>query len=132
MRILFVHQNFPGQYLRLAKTLVERGDCEVYALGDQKNISNRQQIAGVKLAGYPTPAPAGEATHHYIKPLESAVRRGQAVVKACLELKKRGIAPDVIYAHPGWGEALFLKDIFPNAKLTLYCEFYYQARGRDV
>jgi len=60
------------------------------------------------------------------------VRRGQMVVRACLELKKRGFVPDAIYAHPGWGEALFLKDVFPDARLTLYCEFYYRAKGADV
>jgi glycosyltransferase involved in cell wall biosynthesis len=67
-----------------------------------------------------------------VAPLESAVRRGQAVVRACIELKKRGFTPDIIHAHPGWGEALFLKDVFPDARLTVYCEFYYRARGSDV
>ncbi len=37
-----------------------------------------------------------------------------------------------MFAHIGWGEALFLKDIFPEAKLLLYCEFFYRARGADT
>lgn len=67
-----------------------------------------------------------------VRPLEAAVRRGQAVVRACLELKKQGFVPDIVYAHPGWGEALFLRDLYPDARITLYCEFFYRARGADV
>jgi glycosyltransferase involved in cell wall biosynthesis len=132
MKILFVHQNFPGQYRHVAAALAQTPGWEVAALGDVKNIKQRPAIPGVKLAGYPSPQPATPRTHHYVTPLEGAVRRGQAVAKACIELKKRGFTPDLIHAHPGWGEALFLKDVFPDARLTLYCEFFYRARGSDV
>ena len=30
------------------------------------------------------------------------------------------------------GESLFLKEVWPNAKLGLYCEFFYSPRGLDV
>lgn len=132
MKILFVHQNFPGQNRHIAAVLAQTPGWEVVALGDPQNIKQRPAIPGVKLAGYATPASASPRTHHYVAPLESAVRRGQMVVRACLDLKKRGFTPDIIYAHPGWGEALFLKDVFPAARLTVYCEFYYRARGSDV
>ena len=42
------------------------------------------------------------------------------------------VTPDVILAHPGWGETLFLKDIFPGVPLLSYCEFYYHGRGADI
>lgn len=132
MKILFVHQNFPAQYRWLADTLSKDKNWQVMALGEAGNIKRRGSLPGVNTAGYAAPQPASQQTHHYVKPLEGAVRRGQAVVRACLELKKRGFTPDLIYAHPGWGEALFLKDVFPAARLTLYCEFYYRATGRDV
>jgi len=132
MKILFVHQNFPAQYRHVAAALARTPGWEVVALGDTLNIKQRPAIPGVRLAGYGTPATASPHTHHYVKSLESAVRRGQMVVRACLELKKRGFVPNAIYAHPGWGEALFLKEVFPEARLTLYCEFYYRAKGGDV
>jgi glycosyltransferase involved in cell wall biosynthesis len=132
VKILFVHQNFPGQYGRLAAALAQRADCQVVALGERKNITNRPTIPGVRLGGYASPKAPAAHTHRYVRPLEGAVYRGQAVVRACLDLKNRGFVPDVIYAHPGWGEALFLKDVFPDARLTLYCEFYYHARDHDV
>jgi glycosyltransferase involved in cell wall biosynthesis len=132
MKILFVHQNFPAQFRFLAETLGQDKRNQVMALGDAGNLKQRGTIPGVSVAGYPPPASAAAHTHHYVRPLEGAVRRGQAVVRACLELRKRGFVPDIIYAHPGWGEALFLKDIYPDARLTLYCEFYYRAKGADV
>src|SRR5687768_10385405 len=132
MKALFIHQNFPGQYRHIAAALAATSGWEVYGLGDLQNVRQRPAIPGVKVTAYGSPQPASAKTHHYVKPLEGAVRRGQAVVRACLELKKRGFVPDLVYAHPGWGEALFLRDVYPNARITLYCEFYYRATGRDV
>jgi glycosyltransferase involved in cell wall biosynthesis len=132
MKILFVHQNFPAQYRFLAATLAQDKRWQVVALGDARNLKQRGTIPGVSVAGYAPPVAASERTHHYVRPLEGAVRRGQAVVRACLELRKRGFEPDIVYAHPGWGEALFLKDLYPDARLTLYCEFYYRAKGADL
>lgn len=132
MNILFIHQNFPGQYRYLATTLALDKKIRVVGLGEAGNVKKNMKLPGVTACGYPAPAPATAATHHYVRPLESAVRRGQAVARACMGLKDKGFVPDVVYAHPGWGEALFLRDVFPKAKITLYCEFYYQTEGADV
>lgn len=35
-------------------------------------------------------------------------------------------------AHPGWGEALFLRDVYPDAKHIYYFEYYYHGVGGDV
>lgn len=132
MKILFIHQNFPGQYRYLATTLAANKQIQVVGLGEAENVKKNMKLPGVTACGYPAPASANAQTHHYVKPLESAVRRGQAVARACMGLKEKGFVPDVIYAHPGWGEALFLRDVFPKAKITLYCEFYYRNEGADV
>jgi glycosyltransferase involved in cell wall biosynthesis len=47
-------------------------------------------------------------------------------------LRAEGFVPDVIVAHPGWGESLFVKEVWPNARLGIYCEFFYHAEGADV
>lgn len=133
MRILFVHQNFPGQYKHLAPALADDPGNEVVAIGDQANLHRAQGLhPRLRLCAYPSPQGAGAEIHHYLRSTESAVRRGQAVARAALELKKQGFTPDVICAHPGWGEALFLKDVFPAARLVLYLEFYYRAQGSDM
>jgi glycosyltransferase involved in cell wall biosynthesis len=33
--------------------------------------------------------------------------------------------PDLIVAHPGWGESLFAKEIYTHARLVHYVEFHY-------
>ena len=133
MRILFVHQNFPGQYKHLAPALADDPAHEVVAIGDQANLQRARGLhPRLRLVAYPSPQGASAQSHHYLRSTESAVRRGQAVARTALELKSRGFTPDVICAHPGWGEALFLKDVFPAAKLVLYLEFYYRSQGSDM
>lgn len=136
VNILFVHQNFPGQYKHLAPAMAQQKGNTVVALGEKKNLKQQSvqtlSQAGVKVIGYDTPQGASSSTHHYIRGLEAAVRRGQGVVRVTLELRKQGFIPDVVCAHPGWGEALYLKDIFPEAKHLYFLEFFYRARGSDV
>jgi glycosyltransferase involved in cell wall biosynthesis len=129
---LFVHQNFPGQFVHIAKALAERGDT-VVAIGEEKRLKQRGMIhPRIRLVGYPEPGGAGPKTHHYLQGLEGHVRRGQAVFRLAQGLVKDGLKPDVVVAHPGWGETLFLKDIFPRARHVQYLEFFYRAHGADV
>jgi len=129
MRILFVHQNFPGQFRHLAPALVERGH-EVTAFSIQPDAS--AQWHGVRVIRY---APRRHSTpdiHPWLADFETKTIRGEAAFRAALQLKEGGYAPDVIVAHPGWGESLFLKDVWADAKLGLYCELHYRDRGADL
>jgi hypothetical protein len=67
-----------------------------------------------------------------VRLFENSVIYGQQTVRACHELAKDGFRPDVIVAHPGWGEALFLKDVYPKVPLLNFCEFYYRGHGADI
>ena len=58
--------------------------------------------------------------------------RADAVAKLCLELRGKGINPDLIIAHPGWGETFFLKEVWADSKLINYFEFWYNTRNSDV
>jgi glycosyltransferase involved in cell wall biosynthesis len=100
----------------------------VIGLGDRQN----PVPPGPEYLRYPAPEAAGEKTHRYLRPVEAAVRRGQAVARALVALKQRGFVPDIICCHPGWGEGLFLRDVFPDAKQLHYCEYYYRSGGGDV
>lgn len=132
MKFLFVHQNFPGQFRHVARALAEAGH-DVVGLGDAANVSQRPSLhPGIKLLAYRHERKGGQATHHYLRDYEGAIRRGQTVVRAALELKRHGFIPDVIVAHPAWGEALFLKDVFPDARHHYYFEFFYRGTEGDV
>jgi glycosyltransferase involved in cell wall biosynthesis len=70
--------------------------------------------------------------HPWVSDFETKVIRGEALFRAGLQLKSKGYVPDVVIAHPGWGESLFVKEVWPDAKLGIYCEFFYAPRGADT
>jgi glycosyltransferase involved in cell wall biosynthesis len=132
VRLLFVHQNFPGQYRHLAAHYAAAGAHEVVCIGEKANVlRQRPALPGAKLLAYelaelkPAPSPF-EAS------VLRAIHRARAVAAGAARLRQAGFRPDVIFAHIGWGEALFLKDLFPAAKLLLFCEFFYRAHGADM
>jgi glycosyltransferase involved in cell wall biosynthesis len=126
--ILFVHRYFPGQFRLLSSYLAKRN--RVVALRDARSDPG-EESSQIRCLTYEA-APASVSTHHYVRGTEAAVRRGQAVARAALTLRRQGFRPRIIFAHPGWGEALYLKDMFPDAKLVGLFEFYYHARGADI
>lgn len=130
MRALFLHQNFPGQFRHVAPALALNPEHQVVAVGETANLKRQAQPAGVRLVGYEAPKP-GSGAHHYLRKAEASVRRGQAVARTLLALRQQGFVPDVVCAHPGWGEALYVKDVFPDARLLAYCEFYYRSTGAN-
>lgn len=129
MNILFIHQNFPGQFKHLAPALVEAGH-KVLAMTLQKD--RPEQWMGVQMVPYATSRGSTPEVHPWVSDFETKVIRSEACFRAALQLKGQGFMPDVIIAHPGWGESLFLKEVWPEARLGIYCEFFYHARGADV
>ncbi|MEN0074824.1 MAG: glycosyltransferase family 4 protein [Paracraurococcus sp.] len=128
MRVLFVHQNFPAQYRHVAPALARRPGVQVLALSETEG----EALPGVRHVRYKPPAAGQEGTHRYLRRLENATYRGQQVARACLALKEHGFTPDLVCCHPGWGEGLFLRDVWADARLLYYYEFYYAAAGGDV
>ena len=129
MNILFVHQNFPGQFKFLAPALVQQGHT-VVAMTMQKSSGAPWQ--GVKLVHYAVSRGTTPNVHPWVADFETKTIRGEACFKAALQMKQAGFEPDVIIAHHGWGESLFIKDVWPKAKLAVYCEFFYHPEGADV
>lgn len=128
MKVLLIHQNFPGQLRHIAEHLRSRHDVELLAVGRD----TAPGLEGVELLRYRPSRQAGHQTHPYLLGFEDAVLHGQAVVRLLQPMAERGYCPDVILAHPGWGETLFIRDLFPNARLVHYCEFYYHSKGADA
>lgn len=124
--ILFVHQNFPAQFKYLAPYLVTKG-YSVSALALKEVNSGFWN--GVHVYHYTLKRGSTNQIHPWVGDYEAKVIRGEAVFHRASEMKANGYVPDLIMAHPGWGEALFLKNVWPNAKLALYGEIYYQPEG---
>lgn len=128
MKVLFIHQNFPGQFIHLSAELARDSGNQVVAL----TLSDRPVPPGVQVRCYQMLRPAATETHYLLRNQENHILRAEACAAAALKLKQDGFEPDIIVAHPGWGEALFIKDVYPRAKLLIYCEYYYAAEGQDV
>lgn len=129
MNILFVHQNFPGQFKHLAPALAQAGH-RVVAMSMKKNTPT--QWRGVQIHPYRASRSSTKEIHPWLVDFETKVIRGEAALQQARLLQEAGFNPDIIIAHPGWGESLFLKDVWPAAKLSIYCEFFYNAEGGDV
>lgn len=129
MRVLVIHQNFPGQFGHLTKVWSQRPGWDVRALGSEKapGLPGFNGLVRYQLARQPH-----AHQHPYLRQMEAATLHGQAAVRAMLQLKQQGFTPDVIVAHPGWGETLYAKDVFPDARLVHLCEWYYNAEGADL
>jgi glycosyltransferase involved in cell wall biosynthesis len=125
MRLLFVHQNFPGQFLHLAPRLARDGH-EVVALSARKD---EVALPGVRIVRHPLTEGSAPGTHPMLRRFERGRGYGEATAAAALRLKQDGLVPDLIVAHPGWGEALFLGDVWPGARQLHYCEFHFRPFG---
>ncbi len=131
MQILFIHPNMPGQYKHLARALGAEGGHRIYFVTKHKTA----EIPGVTRITYTMPKrkEGPIAAHRYMLPPTQAVMQGQQVWRVCEALRTREhFTPDIIIGHPGWGDMLFLKDLFPRAKILSFFEFYYRAHGADV
>ncbi|WP_121629100.1 glycosyltransferase [Tropicibacter alexandrii] len=122
MKILLIHQNFPGQYKHLAPALVAQGH-EVIALTCK--VKEPQTWKGVKIIPYAIQGNSTKNIHPWLADFETKIIRATSCYRGAKALREQGFIPDVICAHHGWGESMFLKDIWPEARLGLYCELYH-------
>ncbi len=128
MKYLFIHQNFPAQFLDISRVIAADKSNEVLAL---RQMDSGIKVEGVGILRYPLRSAPQPTQHPYLEEMEAKVIRGEAVAAAASGLKAKGWVPDVIVAHPGWGEALFIKDVFPDARLVCYFEYFYNREGQD-
>ena len=128
MKLLFVHQNFPGQFLHLAPEMQRLGH-DVRALTDATN----SKTAEVPILRYTHKAQALDAQATRLgRTFTQMADRGVSVARHARRMRAEGYVPDVIYGHSGWGETLFLKEVWPEARLLVFAEFYYRGIGADV
>lgn len=126
--ILFIHQAFPGQFGALAQSLAADGH-KVFSLA----LNPQGKLSDVTLIRYtPLRKQLSEELPYLQRELDAKIVRGESAYNAMKVLKEKGLNPDVIYAHPGWGEALFVKNVWPDARFVVYAEWFYNVQGQEV
>ena len=128
MKILIAHQNFPGQYLHLARYLGAIPGNEVIFITQRED----GELPGVRKIVYKPKRKPTKGIHHYLVETEAATLNAQEVLRVALSLKDAGFVPDIMLGHNGWGETWYLKDVYPQVPLIAYFEFFYHANGVDV
>lgn len=122
MRLLLVHQNFPGQFRDLGPTLCDRGH-ELKAIGSSQRPSDPR----IEVLRYEHNLGKRSGMHPHSLEVDEWIHRSEQVAQLAMKLKKRGWAPDVMLAHPGWGEALLLRQVFPSTPLVIWPELWLRA-----
>jgi glycosyltransferase involved in cell wall biosynthesis len=133
MKFFFVHQNFPGQYLHIVRSLLadnERapGTHEIVFMTEP----NGNFMPGVRKVTYARPPQVLETAHRDAREFDTAMRRAENCAAGARQIKALGFAPDIIIGHHGWGELLNLSDVFPGVPILGYFEFFYNILGGDV
>ena len=127
-KILFVHSNFPAQFRHLAWALARNPEVSVAAIGSL----TAKPISGVKLLKYSVMETDVSAAHPFARRFDLECRRAEQVLYATSTLLASGFTPDIVFGHPGWGETLPLRSMFPKARILTYCEFFYRTAGQDL
>ena len=128
MKYLFIHQNFPAQFLHLLRHLAAQNQHELLFITE----AQRNQLAGVRKVVRALPRAVAADWHPMARDLELALVRADTVARAAQSLKGLGFTPDIIIGHQGWGEMLHVNDVWPDAPVLGYHEFYYNLVGYDV
>jgi glycosyltransferase involved in cell wall biosynthesis len=133
LKFLFVHQNFPGQYLHILRSLQEDnlarpGTHELVFMTEP----NQNNLVGVRKVTYAKPPLSTAGVHRDANDFDLAMRRAESCANGARQVKKLGFIPDIIIGHHGWGEMLNLVDVYPGVPILGYFEFFYQVENSDV
>lgn len=125
--ILFAHNNFPAQFGFVAEAATARGfRCAAIA------SPTGRAMPGVPVEQWRAERSSSREILWEAIRAEADLIRAHAAADAALRLKRQGFEPDLIIGHPGWGETIYLREIFPKARQIIYAEYYYRTADGDV
>lgn len=126
-RVLFIHNGSPGRFTPLARALLARGWA-----GALINGPAGAAIAGLETRRYRAGLPEQRSSYRPVRGVEDAFLAGRGAAQEAERLRAEGFVPDLIIGHPGWGEMLFLAEVFPGVPQIQLGEFYYRSDGADA
>lgn len=126
MNILFVHQNYAGQYRELLPRLARTGKHRIVFL-TQRKIA--QAPSDHTVVVYRPDGATAKDAYSYTAWYEGAIRNGVGAMQAARQLAKSGFKPDVIIGHAGWGELIFMKEVWADVPVIGGFEYYFIPEG---
>ncbi len=129
MKLLFVHQNMPGQYRELIQWLAAQGGHEIVFLTQRKNAPD---LGGVRNVIYKSHHKAADDGYGLSKTWENAAGNGFGAVMALKQIVADGFTPDIVIGHVGWGEMSFFRQVLPDTPIIGFFEYYYSVHGGPV
>ncbi len=127
MHVLFVHKNFPAQFGHIGARGVEERDWTATFVSEKPPGT----AGGVNNIQYRPRGAATEKTHYLARTFENGVWHAAGVYEA-LKPVSAAVKPDLIVGHSGWGSTLFLRELYPDAKVINYFEYFYRPRDSDL
>lgn len=125
MHVLFVHQNFPAQFGPFASRLATRPGWTCSFVTARPGT-----VPGVTCIPYHAKGGATDRTHHCSRTFENAIWQTHAVYEALAA--RPDVRPDVVVGHSGFGSTLFLRELYPKAKVVNFFEYFYRTVGADM
>lgn len=129
MNILFIHQNYPAQYKHMLSWLCRQGEHRIVFLTQKQGLG---QPSDHHIIEYQPDHKPEENAYPYISDYEKCCANGAKVADICKNLEGQGFKPDIIIGHTGWGEMLFLKEVWPSVPVVSYFEYFFTASGGAV
>lgn len=123
MDILFVHGNYPAQFVHIVKVYAQSGHRVIF-------LTNREDpevwpIEGVEVRRFDCHRKHSPDTHQYLRTAEMSVLKGQAVTRELAKLIREGFCPQHVFFHLGNGLGLFLRHLLPHALIVGYAEWWF-------
>ncbi len=128
MKLLLVHQNFPGQFRQLVPHLLQRGHALRAICSHERPL-----MPEVEVARYPEPKAVelpndGPGLSFWWE----ATRRAPQVWERCQQWNDHHWRPDLILGHSGWGETLLLKQIWPQVPQVIWPELWVHPKHAGI
>lgn len=135
INILLIHQNLPSQFNNLITFLLKQKNVNLIGVKEKNPsspFSNHSVLRGMNIVEYTLNSFNREADNYLVTMLDNRIARGQLVGQIAKALKQQNFYPDVIIGHTGWGETMFLKGHYPDAKLVWLQEYFYGPNAPDI
>lgn len=127
MHVLFVHRNFPAQFGHIGARGVRERRWKATFVSEKPPGT----VGGVDNIQYRPRGAATERTHYLSRTFENGIWHAAGVYEA-MKPVSAAVRPDLIVGHSGWGSTVFLRELYPEAKVINYFEYFYRPNDSDL